>query len=1580
MEELSVEQAKAFIENVAKENSEFYGSSRGRGALRDLQQSFPHHWIYVAELLQNAVDEKAKSIHFTEPKPGVVVLEHDGKAFDEKDVEGICTKGVSSKGAGTVGFMGVGFKAVFRSFETVSISSGPWRFRLCARVTRGSEYGDLQREWMGAVLPKWDDSALPPSKGMACRFELRDRIERVQPILADFQAVFREDNALMALLATREVNEVQLFGTTWLLSVEEHAQAGIAARCVISGIDDKTETLKQWMLFRADYEPSREAVRRFLEHRAINPAPEDREHVYGEAARKRRVELFFPLDQEGFPDLPEKGEAFALLPTMQKLPFGVHVNADWLLTVTRMEFMDVEQGDNLEGNEWQKEIRKRIPELVRGYISWLGSNDGLHSGLFKTAYNVFPGSDPPQDRFGAWILGGDLEKSLRESITSVLFLPSLHDQSGKVSFLSPVEGRVLPPSFATGFEKKKDLLPWDLFGYNIVSRSTLGERACEYLLELGVLQELSASELASKWGDSKVKEWFEQLSEENRNPGLYTLIKSLSEIPESSWLDGELICIPTEGLAWVSRKRAIRLPADWGILVNEPHIAEMLLPFVGESDCIVNRQFENYVRSQHYSGWIPNLPVVQKRLEDVVAAWWKSLPEKGLDSSQIEDIVAFTCWVEEKQKSRRALVQKLLSTLPDGSLALMDIDEVLLADPYAGNFRRVFLAGISSVAAAYYQHTPKDADWKSFLEGFSPRPKGRFQLDPGARSLDVGEAQRILKERPPDTRVTSLRQNWDRDPSVTVSNVGYVLVEFSLNEDIAKELARGGEGLYLTSLAQWMNENTGPLREFTRQRLLYIPYGYSNIAEITLDLSARWISQLREHLWVIAKDGSGPYRPSDVLKRADPSRPSAPVADLSPELISVLEQAGVLFGASLPEAEAIRRLQFEGPSASLDVLHDLLESANSDLDGDQEKKRELANVLESTALFPVPQGTRLIDRSRRVTGSRCVLHAGPGYRSDLNWVVPLESFEEGSLENKIVALAKQVYVFRTRISAGQCMDFLELVWGKQPEADSVRHLLPRAYSYIAEDIRTDSGARERWEVIRAKARIYTLGRVWKAVQGADSVYYDDLGVAEVTQIVPRSQLATPGHLGLRTDGPDAPEGVPLLNLPLLSNHYKVEKIEGDEVKTPEQWRDRFKEVQNLLQKMAAMEDLKGDREETRTTLLPELRLRVVTEIARLIVKASNHEELQRYNIWAEVSGNVITVAGSPSDFAAALCRILLDHFGINGLEDPTLPTEVAVLIVLLDSDDFKKHLQSIQARFGMPAPGDESKAAGSGDFDGVSGSDAGHAEPTKNGAGTEVTKEPSGKSTKNGGGEDKAKPEGATSDKDDPTKGTEGKGKHGGTGTHTAADRERMIAGLLKRAAELKAFGLNPEQPGDAVPGEPQTDDRFRDAVVSYEKACGRFPVCKDPYQSGHDIDSFTSPPDIPGRQLLRRIEVKGRSHPWEGEQTVELSRPQFEGALQPSIDGEVDLALDFEHWVYVVEDLGEGRYRVLPTRNPARNSRKFELRGGTWRHFVEEEGEVVGEKVEIQSEVGAPRRRSIRDLRDTNSDELEENYEEEDE
>ena len=89
---------------------------------------------FLYELLQNADDASCKSgvlkfhIDFIED---YMIVSHEGKPFNEDDIESICSIGDGSKSADSeqTGFKGIGFKSVFAYSDFVIIKSGDYCFK-----------------------------------------------------------------------------------------------------------------------------------------------------------------------------------------------------------------------------------------------------------------------------------------------------------------------------------------------------------------------------------------------------------------------------------------------------------------------------------------------------------------------------------------------------------------------------------------------------------------------------------------------------------------------------------------------------------------------------------------------------------------------------------------------------------------------------------------------------------------------------------------------------------------------------------------------------------------------------------------------------------------------------------------------------------------------------------------------------------------------------------------------------------------------------------------------------------------------------------------------------------------------------------------------------------------------------------------------------------------------------------------------------------------------------------------------------------------------------------------------------------
>ena len=84
-----------------------------RRALERIIQLYTDKSHFVYELLQNAEDAGASQIKFHLTETAIEIF-HDGRPFDEKDIDGVCGIANGTKEDGTrIGHFGIGFKSVY---------------------------------------------------------------------------------------------------------------------------------------------------------------------------------------------------------------------------------------------------------------------------------------------------------------------------------------------------------------------------------------------------------------------------------------------------------------------------------------------------------------------------------------------------------------------------------------------------------------------------------------------------------------------------------------------------------------------------------------------------------------------------------------------------------------------------------------------------------------------------------------------------------------------------------------------------------------------------------------------------------------------------------------------------------------------------------------------------------------------------------------------------------------------------------------------------------------------------------------------------------------------------------------------------------------------------------------------------------------------------------------------------------------------------------------------------------------------------------------------------------------------------
>src|SRR5204863_97543 len=124
-------------------------------------------------------------------------------------------------------------------------------------------------------------------------------------------------------------------------------------------------------------------------------------------------------------------------------PLGLHVQADWLLVVTRREMMQ------LEGNEWHEEILQQLPKLIRYYLHWLITYKSSEPG-WSRGYEALPNSPVPDIATDNWFGSTTFIEKFKAELEDLPFLPSM--KNGEIVFVAPKVARFLPKPLAKKLE------------------------------------------------------------------------------------------------------------------------------------------------------------------------------------------------------------------------------------------------------------------------------------------------------------------------------------------------------------------------------------------------------------------------------------------------------------------------------------------------------------------------------------------------------------------------------------------------------------------------------------------------------------------------------------------------------------------------------------------------------------------------------------------------------------------------------------------------------------------------------------------------------------------------------------------------------------------------------------------------------------------------------------------------------------------------------------------------------------------------------------------------------------------------
>ncbi len=1495
MLDAATKQRRDFVTRLASENEAFYGRTEGRGVLRALELTFEHRWVYIFELIQNALDASARSIALRISDDGdAMIFQHDGeRSLDERDVEALSRVFRSTKGASSVGFMGIGFKSVFMRFQEARISGWGWTFRYEVAQIVGEEYGDVQLDLLGSVVPMWDDAVSAPEPGFTTRFELCGRTDNEADLESDLARFLPDDDRTpLAILAASKLERLEVNGCIWELGITEEHGGSFEATAL-----SETEN-RIWQLFSTQFQPSRQAIACFLEHRKIRPTEQERDQVYADAGRSRRILGVLPLNNEGLPAPPSRGCVYATLPTEVTLPFGLHINADWLLNISRSGLRE------LEDNSWQRSIADSIVEILAQALNW--SADTLakpHAA--KAAFQVLALPSPGAGGLETLLAEDEWLSRLRNRLEDVAVIPVWAEETGTLVFAKPDDTLVPPAPLARAFTQQPKLRPAVLLQGSVLREDVLGTNALKLLRRIGLLPEMSPRELEYVW-QGGLEDWWLKLpdAQGNRERLLFRVWAAVAELMSSGtgWLNVDLPCIRSVSGRW--------LPVGEAAFLNE------VLPTEREPGGRETRQFMQPVIPDANlldEGWVstlrqPRQQEPERALLSQVWAWIEaharriSLQEivkdavNTLMSSTNPDwsvLVPLGYWAKHRNRPK-LLTHVLVESKSDPRG--VPVSETLLVDPYVehGQGRRQLFPGAPAIAAVYFEDDPESGgtyEWRVFFE--SAGAMGGLQVQTLEDSASRQDRQKVAKFLGLD--VGAIAES---------NNSGYQLVDFDIepslpNPDAPSELR--------PTLAAWLADGCRILKNKGWRQYSYSYYGtYTRKGSV----QSTWAIKLSELAWVPCNDGKLRC-PRDVLSSSDPAREDAPFAQISSELLSVLGQERVKFGTAIPEATSLRRLLMTGSHLEAEELAQLLSECREQVMTDTDL--HLFDQALQDLTVPLSDG-------RRRPLKQIVQRVGGRLRGALGgWIVPLERINETlriELEHSSFP-----HDFPETTTGEQSLNYIREVWKRArsaPEglANEVRDFLPTAYAYCLEDCGKDASLLNRWRTVIPEAAVFAQ-REWIVLAESDNVYLDDIEDRRFLLSHIQVRIVTGGHLGRLRD--EQLRTAEALGVPLLSSTVTLEWREDKTLAVAEDWISRFDTIYQVLQRVRKSEHVESDGAGIDTSTPPML---VYTcELAVDVSVGSATPEHVPVN--ARLHHGVLTLSGRPVEFGADATKELLREFSFG--QRANLAADLTGMLSAIDAEeDFRlavdkfgrSHVPDFESTEVVSAGSDDDGIAGSGDT--PSRTTATSEESKGDGGFDQSGDAPAGKSKKSGQ-----------------------RGTASASGSYTkkrALAQQNALAEQLKNSLKGEIAPSNGEEVTDELGttkgdfGTDLGDEEYRKVAAQYEREADRDAELGDPHQTGWDIRSID-----PKTKAVRLIEVKGRGCRWDDDQVVEVSRAQIRKAFETTDQQTAD-----SWYLYVVEKTDDGSYHVLPIANPVDAAAKWILEGKSWRMVAEDPKQIT--------------------------------------
>lgn len=1004
------------LSSIRRQNEADFAPAARSAVEQMLSAGHSHPWTYVYELTQNAIDADARRVAWQQTGQDTVVFRHDGvQALDEEHVRALASLGQSTKGLAAIGFMGVGFKSVFARFRRARVSGFGWRFRFHIATERG-DLGTRVTRWFDTLLPEWDEESPPlnPGTDYTTAFQLSHPADPDRPLTADLDRLAAPDDPIpLAVLALRGLKEVRIDDATWHLSAKEN---------LVEVRSSATGRLFRWQSFASRYRPGDDEMRAFLEARRKLKEQRDAQGQRPE----RQVIALLPLDSTGRPAPPDRGHAYATLPTQTPVPFGFHLQADWLVDLDRQNLRPIEE------NAWQQTIVRQVPELVRQILVWLKKQPEESK---ERGYRLLADPTKVDDPLSEAL--GHLQQDFAHAISDLNVVP-IHGGTTR-SYCTLAASARLPGQFRDDFSRRPEWRPDLLFDRELVQERMLGRRGVDFLRWLGGARNVEEGDV--RWSDTLPRWWnaLAELPEDGRTDALFALWHG---IKDREWND--VPAVPTEEGTWIAAQHS-RFLNEEPPSANEPSgpaVEKALGSLLPQLDERLSAKLRNRVRlSPHHPGtaWLRN------RQQDVNLA---ALVERACEATKDKDalpLVELLEWALNRGERRQNLVPLVMTE--DGARRPR---EALLADPLVdhGRCRRDLFQSSPALVEDYAIIEDREAVIL-FLE-----------------RLGVPGQVKLREVRTPSSDYWMVKRQIGAEPPRTRANGGYTVFDYEFPFPVADVPAE--------ALQVWLSDKPSSLRLRGRKRAEGSFHGTKTSRGTT---PCSWTLDLRRHAWLLCTDGER-RKPGDALLSPHPDYENAPVADIDSELAEVLRQEGIAFGENIPKSPALRRLVLRGEEEMPDAeLAGLFREVQEEYGAKLVTRAELDAALDGVKLHGVP----LMSRAVRRCGP------GEGLRSDLGgWVVPLSSVSD----ELAAVVGELVPSIPATTTGRQALDFLVHVWEERPaQVERVRRRIAAAYRYTLDDLDAEDLPLSHWEENRERACLYGQGQ-WRPVNASSLIVDD----------------------------------------------------------------------------------------------------------------------------------------------------------------------------------------------------------------------------------------------------------------------------------------------------------------------------------------------------------------------------------------------------------------------------------------------------------------------------------------------------------